>query len=362
MSQQRFAVAIELDADGAHPAAWRAAGHAPRTLLSPRRVAALVQAAERFGFTAASFDDAPVPPEHGPDVTARVDAVQRAAFAAAGTSAIGLLPSAHVVYSEPFHVATQLASLDWASHGRAGWIVTGGADARAAAALGRDLIDDAAAERERDDVIEVARRLWDSWEDDAVIRDAATGRYLDRDKLHYVDFEGPGFSVKGPSITPRPPQGQPLVVAPAGAAGVDVALVDGADAAQLERAADRARAGGAPLVWAELEVVLDARGVRARQRLADLDVFTGWQPTTRLRHVGTADELAELVGELSRFADGVRLHPAVLDLDLEELGRAVLPRLRRAIGFSSPRPGDTLRTSLGLGHPVNRYSREAVSP
>ena len=58
--------------------------------------------------------------------------------------------------------------------------------------------------REAADAIEVVVRLWDSWEDDAVIRDAATGRYVDRDKLHYIDFEGEFFSVKGPSITPRP--------------------------------------------------------------------------------------------------------------------------------------------------------------
>jgi alkanesulfonate monooxygenase SsuD/methylene tetrahydromethanopterin reductase-like flavin-dependent oxidoreductase (luciferase family) len=61
--------------------------------------------------------------------------------------------------------------------------------------------------------VEVARRLWDSWEDDAVIRDVATGRFVDRDKLHYIDFVGRYFSVKGPSITPRPPQGQPVVAA-----------------------------------------------------------------------------------------------------------------------------------------------------
>ena len=68
-----------------------------------------------------------------------------------------------------------------------------------------DLFDEAA------DFVEVTRRLWDSWEDDAEIRDVATGRFIDREKLHYIDFEGRWFSVKGPSITPRPPQGQPLV-------------------------------------------------------------------------------------------------------------------------------------------------------
>ena len=60
--------------------------------------------------------------------------------------------------------------------------------------------------------VEVVRRLWDSWKDDAEIRDDRTGRFLDR-ALHYVDFEGPHFSVTGLSITPRLLQGQPLVAA-----------------------------------------------------------------------------------------------------------------------------------------------------
>ena len=64
---------------------------------------------------------------------------------------------------------------------------------------------------EAGDYVEVVRRLWDSWEDGAEIRDVATGRFIDRDRLHYIDFTGRYFSVKGPSITPRPPQGQPVV-------------------------------------------------------------------------------------------------------------------------------------------------------
>ncbi len=56
---------------------------------------------------------------------------------------------------------------------------------------------------------DVWARLWDSWEDDAEIRDVATDRFIDRDKLHYVDFEGSTFSFRGPAIVPRPPQGRP---------------------------------------------------------------------------------------------------------------------------------------------------------
>ena len=70
------------------------------------------------------------------------------------------------------------------------------------------------------------RRLWDSWEDDAEIRDIATGRFIDRNKLHYIDFEGRWFSVKGPSITPRPPQGQPIVAA-LGHGGASYELIAG---------------------------------------------------------------------------------------------------------------------------------------
>lgn len=163
MSDTPFAVALELDAHGAHPAS----GAADSGALSPRLLASQVAAAERFGFTAVTFDDSPLPVG---DAVARLDAVQRAAFVAPLTSAIGLVPVAHIAYSEPFHVATQLASLDWASSGRAGWIAAASGSAREAAAYRREALTDAELARERDDVIEVARRLWDSWEDDASFR------------------------------------------------------------------------------------------------------------------------------------------------------------------------------------------------
>lgn len=350
MSDHPFAVALEGDAAGAHPAATVPASDA----LTARRLATRVVGAERFGLTAVTFDDSPLPVA---DAVARLDAVQRAAFAAPLTSAIGLVPVVHVAYSEPFHVATQLASLDWASSGRAGWIVAASGTAREAAAYGRDELAVDELRRERDDVIEVARRLWDSWEDDAVIQDAATGRYLDADRLHYVDFEGERFSVKGPLITPRPPQGQLVVVAPAGAAGVDVALVEGIDPAAVAEAAAAARAAGAERVWAEVEVLLDARGVPAARRLAELGA---WPATCRLRHIGDAAGLASLLEELAASVDGVRLHPAEPDVDVEEVGRAVLPALRRTLGFRSPTAGDTLRETLGLGRPVSRYAASAV--
>ena len=348
-----FAVLIELDGDGAHPAAWRAVRHRPTDLLSGGRIAATARAAERAGFTAASFDDSPLPPAGRGDVIGRIDAVQRASFAAPLTAAIGLLPVAHAVYSEPFHVATQTATVDHVSDGRAGWIVGIDADAAIAAEYGRASVSSDQAIADAADAVEVARRLWDSWEDDAVIRETATGRYFDRERVHYADFVGESFSVKGPAIIPRPPQGQLVVFAAgelAGRLGADVALLSSRD----EVAA--ARAAGVPRVVLELEVILDTAGVSAADRLAALDAHSDWTPTRRERFVGTSAELTAHLAELTRLVDGVRVIPAVLDLDLDEVGRAVLPELRRRGLFRSPVVGQTLRESFGLDRPENRFS------
>jgi hypothetical protein len=94
------------------------------------------------------------------------------------------------------------------------------------------------------EAVEVVRALRDSWEDDADIRDVASSRYLNRDRLHYVDFAGTHYSVKGPAIVPRPPQGQVVVLAAAGLLPgqlADVSLVSGADLAELRAAAQPAR-------------------------------------------------------------------------------------------------------------------------
>ena len=130
------------------------------------------------------------------------------------TQRIGLIPTVNVTHTEPFHIRKTIATLDYVSLGRAGVRVQVSAQSHVAAHFGRrtDLEADDLF-REAADYVEVVRRLWDSWEDDAEIRDVATGRFVDRDKLHYIDFKGQWFDVKGPSITPRPPQAQPPVMA-----------------------------------------------------------------------------------------------------------------------------------------------------
>lgn len=356
-----FTLGLHVDGDGSHPAAWRDARHAPARLLIGQHPAHVAARAESAGFSYLTFAGAHLPPSDGADVRGRFDAVQTAAFTAPQTSGIGLIPQVPVTYIEPFHTATQVASIDYSSRGRAGVLFSAENSAPAAAQFGRTPLTEDELAQEVIDVVAVNRLLWDSWEDDAVIRDLPTGRYFDREKLHYVDFVGRGFTVKGPSIIPRPPQGQlPVIVPVEHSAGVaaDAVLVPAGD--DLSQTAAAARAAGDVRVIADLEVALDSRGELGADRLARLDAHTAWAAGAPLRFTGSADELVALLTELSHTVDGVRIIPASLAIDLDELAYAVLPALIAAGVLTAPRPGATLRETLGLPVAVNVFAAEGA--
>ncbi|MFF2727743.1 LLM class flavin-dependent oxidoreductase [Streptomyces sp. NPDC058008] len=347
-------LALEVDGDGAHPAAWRHSGRPPGAVLAPGALREVVAAAENAGIGLVTFADTPLPPDPGTGVAGRLEAGIRASYVSPLTDRVGLAPTLHVATTEPFHLATQLASLDHASHGRAGWVVGTAAGAAELATIGGAALPAAALAREAADVIDAARALWDSWDDDAVIKDVATGRFLDSGRVHHIDFEGATFTVKGPLITPRPPQGQIVVLAPDvldADARADVVLVARPDRAAIATRAATAREAGAPLVFAEVEVVLDA-SAPAADRLAELNAAADWPDAGRLRHVGSAESLLDLLRDLSGAVDGVRLHPAVLAVDLPVLAERVLPEL----AASRPRAGGTLRDTLGLPRPAGRFA------
>ncbi len=268
-----------------------------------------VRLADQLGLDLVTFDD--TFGRHGPD------AVLVAARVAPLTRHVGLVPVATTTHTEPFHLSTALATLDHISRGRAGWQVRVSADPASFSLLGRrEVLEPAALIAEAGEVIEVVRRLWDSWEDDAIIKDVATGRFIDRDKLHYIAYAGEHFAVKGPSIVPRPPQGQPVVAA----------LAHG------------------PRVWENLDADLffvpleDARAIPSKKVFADVPV---------------AD--ADLVQEwwASSGVDGFRFP---LD-DISEISDLVGELRRRGLFQPSTKP--TLRDRLGLPAAVNRYAREA---
>jgi alkanesulfonate monooxygenase SsuD/methylene tetrahydromethanopterin reductase-like flavin-dependent oxidoreductase (luciferase family) len=355
-----FVLGIELDGDGSHPAAWRHAAHAPDALLTPQRYAEVASRAEAAGFTFATFRDSS-PSDGLPNIAGRLDTVEVAAFVAAATGRLGVVPAVNTLHGEPFHLANQLGSLDWASNGRSGWLAEARETPAVAAAYGAEPVqDEEAVQREAAEVVAASRRLWDTWEDGIFVADQHAPRFLDLAKFHYADFKGEFFSIKGPSIVPRPPQGQPVVFGrPGQLAGElpDVVLINSGTLEEVAADAAAQRQRGIPRVVLDLEVVLDTGSLSAEERLYRLDAGTPWpvRPGV-LRYAGAPEGLAGLLQELAEYVDGVRILPAVLDAELELLGRAVIPALESAGTLARSAVGRSLRESFGLATPQSAFA------
>jgi alkanesulfonate monooxygenase SsuD/methylene tetrahydromethanopterin reductase-like flavin-dependent oxidoreductase (luciferase family) len=395
--EEQLHLAVALDGTGWHPASWREPDAQPTALLSADYWAGVVGEAERGLLDFVTIEDSlgqQSTSYAGPDrrvdqVRGRLDAVLIAARIAPLTSNIGLIPTVVVTHTEPFHASKAIATLDFVSSGRAGLRIKVSARPDEAAHFGRrtvppfrldgprtagdaevltDLFDEAA------DYVEVLRRLWDSWEDDAEIRDVATGRFIDRDKLHYIDFSGKHFSVRGPSITPRPPQGQPIVSALAHQAvpyrlvgrSADIGFVTPADVqdgtgivATIRAEQEAANRADEPVrIFGDLVVFLDDDASRAADRLARLDELDGTEYTSDAHiFVGTPDQLAVLLLDWRRAGlSGFRLRPGTIPHDLEQITRILVPRLQQLEVFRTSYRTDTLRGLLGLTRPTNRYT------
>ncbi|TDU02656.1 alkanesulfonate monooxygenase SsuD/methylene tetrahydromethanopterin reductase-like flavin-dependent oxidoreductase (luciferase family) [Streptomyces sp. 846.5] len=393
-------LAVALDGTGWHPAAWRLPDARPEGLFTAAYWADLVAEAERGLLDFVTIEDslglqssAAFEPDRRTDqVRGRLDAVLTAARIAPLSRHIGLVPTATVTHTEPFHISKAIATLDFVSSGRGGVRVQVSGRPHEAELFGRrtlprftladlqrpevqtqvaELFDEAA------EYVEVLRRLWDSWEDDAEIRDVATGRFVDREKLHYIDFEGTAFSVKGPSITPRPPQGQPLVTALAHqsipyrlvARSTDLGFItphdaDDARAIVGEIRAEQSAAGRSDQtvhIFGDLLVFLDDTPGAAAARRDRLDELAGTALSSDAEvFTGTAADLADLLLEWQRAGlTGFRLRPATLPYDLEQITRRLVPELQRRGAFRTGYEADTLRGLLGLPRPESRYAAAA---
>lgn len=125
---------------------------------------------------------------------------------------IGLVGTLSTSYSEPFTVARQFASLDQISGGRAGWnVVTSPLEGSALNYGKKEHPEHDKRYRIATEYLEVTRGLWDSWEDDAFVRNKETGVFFDPEKMHTLNHEGEFFSVKGPLNIARSRQGQPVI-------------------------------------------------------------------------------------------------------------------------------------------------------
>ncbi|GIF25366.1 FMN-dependent oxidoreductase (nitrilotriacetate monooxygenase family) [Actinoplanes tereljensis] len=199
---------------GHHEAAWRLPESDPFAHVDVRHYIELAQIAERGKLDSLFLADSPVlwnsvgrRPAGGLEPTVLLAAL------ATATSRIGLIATASTTYNEPYNIARRFASIDHISGGRAGWNVVTTAQLDAARNFNlaslpshRDRYERAA------EFIDVTRKLWDSWEDDAPVGDKEAGVWGDDAKLHPPGHSGRFFQVAGALDVPRSPQGHPLLV------------------------------------------------------------------------------------------------------------------------------------------------------
>jgi alkanesulfonate monooxygenase SsuD/methylene tetrahydromethanopterin reductase-like flavin-dependent oxidoreductase (luciferase family) len=319
-----LSVAVALEGYGWHQEAWR---HTPdrQPHLRGRYWVDAVRTAERGMLDFVTFDDGLTPqrrrkPEIEPRwLVGRPDAVLLASRVAPATTHIGLVPVAGVTHTDPFRLSTAIATLDFVSHGRAGWQPRVSGTAQEAALFGRRDVggDDLFAEAA--EAVEMVRRLWD-----------------------------------GSSGKPRPPQGQPVVAALAhvtpvyefAARSADLVFITPKDDEQLLAILREIGDSGGAHLRVYVDVFVASAGVVDRR--SDAYVFDR-----------TATELVDLLIRWQHLGiDGVRLRPAVTAIDLPFIVDEVMPQLRAAAGLRSAYvDGETLRQRLGLPVAENRYQK-----
>lgn len=167
--------------------------------------------------------------EH-PSYTARLDPLITLTAMAAVTKHVGLASTASTTYSDPFTVARNFASLDHISGGRAAWNLVTSGSPEAGPNFGQVHPNHAERYEVAAEFAEVVFGLWDCWDDDAIVADRASGKYIDPSRVRVLNHQGKHFSVRGPLNMARCPQGHPVILQ---AAGSDVGLTLAARTADI---------------------------------------------------------------------------------------------------------------------------------
>jgi alkanesulfonate monooxygenase SsuD/methylene tetrahydromethanopterin reductase-like flavin-dependent oxidoreductase (luciferase family) len=288
----------------------------------------LIQDAARVGFDAALFVRS---------AGSMLDAVPLIAALASVPSSIGLGASVSFDHAEPFHLARAFAAIDRLTAGRSAVVadLTAGADLAPAFGHTRRPSDPGARIAE---CLEVTTRLWDSWEDEALLVDREDGLFTDPDRIHRINHEGQYFTVRGPLNAPRPLQGWPVIVVPvAGDASRSLAAQMGDVALIAPQSIEEAQDFCAHI---REEVAANGRRLQAIRILVDLG-------GEGLAIPGTPAELSMMMRSWHAVGacDGFNL---ILD-GAPDWG--VL-----ALGRAPASHGTSLRDRLGLRRPLNRYA------
>lgn len=311
------------------------------------QILAAAQAAEASG-----FDFLLLPERVG------LDPIALAAGLAATTERIGLIPSCTAPFHQPYNLARRLGSIDHISHGRFGWALQAMPTAEEADRFGHlTLPAPKIAAARAAELAEVVAGLWDSWDDDAFMRDKASGLYFDRAKFHWLNHEGPHYRVRGPLDTARPPQGRPPLMVE-GDAG-DLA----ATAAEIWHTAPRhlteARQMRAAITQRLAERGRSADALRHMPGIAPNDAAVRNGP---MRLGETPAMIAAIMQEWHACgaADGFILHLPDAPASIDALGGEVIAALRQR-GLRGAAPASTqLRARLGLPPAPSRYATRAA--
>ena len=257
-----------------------------------------------------------------PNFLNRFEPLTLLAALAMETTHVGLAATLSTTYSDPYTVARQFASIDHLSKGRAGWnIVTSPLEG---SALNYSRPEHPAHDlryRMADEYLEVAKGLWDSWEDDAFVRDKASGRFIDPGKMHRLNHRGEFYSVQGPLNISRCPQGRPVLIqAGASEAGKNFAA----------RHADAVFTGGASLEdCARFYDDVKQRAARFGRGPADILILPGCGPivgSTTAEAEAKYEEIANLVSiedalnYLGRYFNDIDFTQYDLDAPFPDLG------------------------------------------
>ena len=213
-NQRKLRLGAFLAGTGSNMASWRHPEAVADGAINLEYYKELTRKAEEAKLDFVFFGDGLYISEKShPNFLNRFEPLTLLATLAAHTSHIGLAATLSTTYSEPFTIARQFASIDHISGGRAGWnIVTSPLEGSALNYSKPEHPQHDLRYRMAHEYLEITKGLWDSWEDDAFIRNKETAQFIDPDKLHRLDYQGEFYSVQGPLTISRSPQGRPVLI------------------------------------------------------------------------------------------------------------------------------------------------------
>lgn len=222
---RQLSLLVNITGVGAHPGAWTLPGQVPDAYVDPGHHLRVARTAERGALDGVFLAD--IPALHGDIGQGPGQGLEPSmllTYLAAATERVGVVFTGSTTFNEPYNLARRVLSLDHAAQGRAGWNAVATFFPGAARNFGLDtVLDPDTRYRRAEEFIGLVHRLWDSWEDGALVADTDGARFADPGRIHSADHAGEFFDVAGPLNVPRSPQGRPVQLQ-AGASPQGVAL------------------------------------------------------------------------------------------------------------------------------------------